>query len=180
VVREEVKSRLLTLRQHSVRWEDCATATALVRGGATVVGERLGRFSVGALVVGPRADRTVIYGWAMSHEDMADISDEDWNARLREALEKSQVIIRERMGLTADMLATEQRIDAMEADLDSITDPTQRERQREFLLQARLTHELGKTDNAQSALIGQLQEMVLALADRLRRLQIEVRELRGD
>jgi hypothetical protein len=127
-----------------------------------------------------RGDRCPIYGSAMSDADMADISDEDWNRRLREALEQSQAVIRQRMEVTADMLATEQKLDALEADINSIEDPAERLRQQKFLLQARLNHQLGTTDNALSASLGQLQELFLALADRMRRLQLEVRELRGD
>jgi hypothetical protein len=115
----------------------------------------------------------------MSSGDWSDIADAAWAERLRQAFEQARDTSTARIAMTDDLLATDERIDEMEAGLDDIEDDAERERLRTWVLQARLNNKLGETDNHLLEHIAQLQEAVLVLADGMRRLQIEVRELRG-
>jgi len=121
----------------------------------------------------------VIYGFRMSTGDWSDIADPAWAERLRQAFEQARDTSAARMEMTDDLLATQERIDELEARLEEIEDPAERERAQSWVLQARLNNKLGETDNHLLEHIAQLQEAVLVLADGMRRLQLEVRELRG-
>ena len=121
----------------------------------------------------------MIYGFRMSTGDWSDIADPAWAERLRQAFEQARDTSAARMEMTDDLLATQERIDELEARLEEIEDPAERERAQSWVLQARLNNKLGETDNHLLEHIAQLQEAVLVLADGMRRLQVELRELRG-
>jgi hypothetical protein len=133
----------------------------------------------GSNPAGRVADRCLVYGSRMSSGDWSDIADAAWAERLRQAFEQARDTSTARIAMTDDLLATDERIDEMEAGLDGIEEDAERERLRTWVLQARLNNKLGETDNHLLEHIAQLQEAVLVLADGMRRLQIEVRELRG-
>jgi chromosome segregation ATPase len=115
----------------------------------------------------------------MSTGDWSDIADPAWAERLRQAFEQARDTSTARVKLTDDLLAAQEQIDELEARLDTIEDPAERERAQAWVLQARLNNELGRTDNHLLEHVTQLQEAVLVLTDGMRRLQVEVRELRG-
>jgi phage shock protein A len=115
----------------------------------------------------------------MSTGDWSDIADPAWAERLRQAFEQARDTSAARVKLTDDLLAAQEQIDELEARLETMEDPAERERAQSWVLQARLNVKLGETDNHLLEHIAQLQEAVLVLADGLRRLQVEVRELRG-
>jgi hypothetical protein len=108
-----------------------------------------------------------------------DITDPAWAERLRQALDQAREASTARMRMTEDLLAAEWHIDDLEARLETIEDPAERERAEAWLLQARLNNKLGETDTHLLEQIAQLQEAVLVLADGMRGLQQEVRALRG-
>ncbi|HEX5617533.1 MAG TPA: hypothetical protein VFX51_03895 [Solirubrobacteraceae bacterium] len=115
----------------------------------------------------------------MSTGDWSDIADPAWAERLRQAFEQARDTSTARVKMTDDLLAAQEQIDELEARLDGIEDPAERERAQAWVLQARLNSKLGETDNHLLEHIAQLQEAVLVLADGVRRLQLEVRDLRG-
>jgi chromosome segregation ATPase len=115
----------------------------------------------------------------MSTGDWSDISDPSWADGLRRAFEQARDTSRARLELTDELLATQQWIDELESRLDAIEDPAERERAQAWVLQARLNNKLGETDNHLLEHIAQLQEAVVVLADGMRDLQREVRDLRG-
>jgi len=115
----------------------------------------------------------------MSTGDWSDIADPAWAERLRQAFEQARDTSVARLQLTDDLLAAHDQIDELESRLETIEDPAERERAQAWVLQARLNSKLGETDNHLLEHIAQLQEAVLVLADGMRRLQLEVRELRG-
>jgi hypothetical protein len=118
----------------------------------------------------PVSRRCVIYGSRMS---TGDITDPAWADKLRRALDEAREASTARMRIEEDLLAAEWRIDDLEARLETIEDPAERERAETWVLQARLNNKLGETDTHLLAHITQLQEAVLVLADGLRRLQGE-------
>jgi chromosome segregation ATPase len=111
----------------------------------------------------------------MSTGDLSGITDPAWADRLRQALEQARETSTARMRMTEDLLAASWRIDDLEARLEAIEDPEERERAEAWLLQARLNNKLGETDNHLLEHIAQLQEAVLTLADGMRALQQELR-----
>ena len=115
----------------------------------------------------------------MSTGDWSDIADPAWAERLRQAFEQARDTSAARLHMTDELLAAQEQIDELEARLETIEDPAERERAQSWVLQARLNSKLGETDNHLLEHIAQLQEAVLVLADGMRRLQVEVRELRG-
>ena len=115
----------------------------------------------------------------MSTGDWSDISDPAWADGLRQAFEQARDTSRARLNMTDELLATQQWIDDLESRLESIEDPVERERAESWVAQARLNNKLGETDNHLLEHIAQLQEAVVVLADGMRDLQREVRELRG-
>jgi hypothetical protein len=115
----------------------------------------------------------------MSTGDWSDIADPAWAERLRQAFEQARDTSTARVKMTDDLLAAQEQIDELESRLDTIDDPAERERAQAWVLQARLNSKLGETDNHLLEHVAQLQEAVLVLADGMRRLQLEVRELRG-
>ena len=115
----------------------------------------------------------------MSTGDWSDIADPAWAERLRQAFEQARDTSSARLHLTDELLAAQEQIDELESRLDTIEDPAERERAQSWVLQARLNNKLGETDNHLLEHIAQLHEAVLVLADGMRRLQLEVRELRG-
>ena len=114
----------------------------------------------------------------MSTGDWSDIADPAWADKLRQAFEQARETSSARLEMTDELAATQQWIDGLEARLDEIDDPVERERAQTWVLQARLNNSLGETDNHLLEHIVQLQEAVLVLADGMRRLQLELRELR--
>src|SRR5215212_4392616 len=114
----------------------------------------------------------------MSTGDWSDIADPAWAEGLRQAFEQARDTSAARMRLTEDLLAADTRLDEMEAELEEIEDPAERERAQSWALQARMNSKLGETDQLLLAHIVQLQEAVLVLADGMRALQQEVRTLR--
>jgi hypothetical protein len=111
----------------------------------------------------------------MSTDDWSNMADEEWADRLRQSIEQARAASAARMDLSDDLLASDQRIDELEAEVESIDDPVARDRQHALVLQLRLNNKLGETDNYLLEQIVQLQEAVVVLADRVRRLQAELR-----
>ena len=107
----------------------------------------------------------------MSTDDWSNIGDEEWADRLKQSIEQARAASAARMELTDDLLATDQQIDRMEAEVEQIEDPAARDRQHALVLQARLNNKLGETDNYLLEQIVTLQEAVVVLADRVRELQ---------
>jgi hypothetical protein len=107
----------------------------------------------------------------MSTGDLSNIGDEEWADRLKQSIEHARATSAARAGLTDDLVATDQRIDELEAEVASIEDPAVRERQHQQVLQLRLNTMLGETDNLLLEQIVQLQEAVVVLADKVRELQ---------
>jgi hypothetical protein len=115
--------------------------------------------------------RRVNYGSGMSTDDWSNIDDEEWAERLTQSIEQARAASAARAGLTDDLIATDQRIDELEAAVEEIEDPVERDRQHQQVLQLRLNTMLGETDNLLLEQIVQLQEAVVVLADQVRRLQ---------
>jgi hypothetical protein len=107
----------------------------------------------------------------MSTDDWSNIGDEEWAERLTQSIEQARAASAARAGLTDDLIATDQRIDDLEAAVEEIEDPAERDRQHQLVLQLRLNTMLGETDNLLLEQIVQLQEAVVVLADKVRRLQ---------
>jgi hypothetical protein len=103
--------------------------------------------------------------------DLANIDDEEWADRLKQSIEQARTASAARAGLTNDLIATDQRIDELEAAVEEIEDPAERDRQHQQVLQLRLNTMLGETDNLLLEQIVQLQEAVVVLADQVRQLQ---------
>jgi small-conductance mechanosensitive channel len=111
----------------------------------------------------------------MSTDDWSNIGDEEWADRLKQSIEQTRAASAGRMELTGDLLASDERIDEMEAEVEQIEDPMARDRQHAMVLQARLNNKLGETDNYLLEQIVTLQEAVVVLADRVRELQRSAR-----
>jgi hypothetical protein len=103
--------------------------------------------------------------------DWSNIGDEEWAERLKGSIEQARAASAARMELTDERLWSDQRIDQMEAEVEAIEDPVERDRAHAAVLQARLNNKLGETDHYLLEQIVQLQEAVVVLADRVRALQ---------
>jgi|SRR4051794_5897678 hypothetical protein len=112
----------------------------------------------------------------MSTDDWSNIGDEEWAESLKHSIEQARSASAARAGLTDDLITTDQRIDELEAEVEGVEDPVAREHQRQQVLQLRLNTMLGETDNLLLEQIVQLQEAVVVLADKVRRLQVERRD----
>jgi len=78
----------------------------------------------------------------MSTGDWSDIADPAWAERLRQAFEQARDTSSARLHLTDELLAAQEQIDELEARLDTIEDPAERERAQAWVLQARLNNKL--------------------------------------
>jgi hypothetical protein len=112
----------------------------------------------------------------MSTDDWSNIGDEEWADRLKQSIEQARAASDARAGLTDDLITTDQRIDELESEVEEIEDPVARDRQHALVLQLRLNTMLGETDNLLLEQIVQLQEAVVVLADKVRQLQLELRD----
>ena len=106
------------------------------------------------------------------------MNDDEWSQRFKAIMDEAAKVTRQRMELAADMLASEQRIDEMERNTEAITDPVQREQERRFVQQAHLNNNFNVIANQQAERIDQMGQAIIVLADAVRSLEQEVRELR--
>jgi hypothetical protein len=99
------------------------------------------------------------------------MSDDSWTERMIRALRDAEAVTRRRMGQTADLLAGDVRIDELEAQVERLEDPVQREQQLLAVRQLRWNNRVMQEMLQQQQSIADLQQAIVVLTEAIRRLE---------